>query len=95
MRFTLKVNPHMTDFIVKKLPYDLNSHASLAFIGKYLKRINVNALIDRKFPVRSGVSNSEILKSYLALLCMGKSDFDAVESFRDNAFFKCALGLRA
>lgn len=78
MRFTLKVNPHMTDFIVKKLPYDLNSHASLAFIGKYLKRINVNALIDRKFPVRSGVSNSEILKSYLALLCMGKSDFDAL-----------------
>jgi hypothetical protein len=50
MRFTLKVNPHMTDFIVKKLPYDLNSHASLAFIGKYLKRINVNALIALGFP---------------------------------------------
>jgi hypothetical protein len=40
----------MTDFIVKKLPYDLNSHASLAFIGKYLKRINVNALIALGFP---------------------------------------------
>ena len=83
----------MTDFRIKKLPYDLSSHAGLAFIGKYLKRVNVNALIDPKFPVRSGVANSEILKSYLALLCMGKSDFDAIESFRDNAFFKRALGL--
>lgn len=85
----------MTDFIIKKLPYDLSSHAGLAFIGKYLRRANVNALIDPKFPVRSGVANSEILKSYLALLCMGKSDFDAVENFRTNDFFKRALGLSA
>lgn len=83
----------MTDFLIKKLPYDLSSHAGLAFIGKYLRRVNVNALIDPKFPVRSGIANSEILKSYLALLCLGKSDFDAIEGFRDNAFFKRALGL--
>jgi hypothetical protein len=43
--------------------------------------------------VRSGVSNSDILKSYLALLCLGKSDFDAIENFRGNAFFIRALGL--
>jgi Transposase DDE domain group 1 len=85
----------MTDFHIKKLPYDLSSHAGLAFIGKYLKRVNVNALIDPRFPLRAGVANSEILKSYLALLCMGKSDFDAIENFRDNAFFKRALGLAA
>ena len=85
----------MTEFVIKKLPYDLSSHAGLAFIGKYLKRVNVNALIDPKFPVRSGVANSEVIKSYLALLCMGKSDFDAIESFRGNAFFKRALGLGA
>lgn len=46
----------MTEFLIKKLPYDLSSHAGLAFIGKYLKRVNVNALIDPKFPVRSGVA---------------------------------------
>ena len=83
----------MTNFAIKKLPYDLISHAGLAFIGKYLKRVKVNALIDPKFPVRTGAANSEILKSYLALLCLGKSDFDAIESFRDNAFFKRVLGL--
>ena len=83
----------MTDFIIKKLPYDLSSHAGLAMIGKYLKRININALIDPAFPVRSGVANSAILKSYLALLCLGKNDFDAIENFRGNAFFMRALGL--
>jgi len=94
MLLTLKVSTNMTDFIIKKLPYDLSSHAGLAFIGKYLKSIKINSLIDSVFPVRSGVANSDILKSYLGLLCLGKNDFDAIENFRTNAFFKRALGLR-
>ena len=48
----------MTDFIIKKLPYNLSFHAGLALVGKYLKRVNVNALNDPIFPVRSGVANS-------------------------------------
>ena len=71
----------MTDFIIKKLPYDLSSNAGLALVGKYLKRININALVDPKFPIRGGVANSDILNCYLALLCLGKNDFDAVEAF--------------
>ena len=94
MLLTLKVSTNMTDFIIKKLPYDLSSHAGLAFIGKYLKSIKINSLIDSVFPVRSGVANSDILKSYLGLLCLGKNDFDAIENFRTNAFFKRALGLK-
>jgi Transposase DDE domain group 1 len=93
MVFTQKVKSTMTDFIIKKLPYDLSSHAGLAFIGKYLKSIKINSLIDSAFPVRSGVANSDILKSYLGLLCLGKNDFDAIENFRTNAFFIRALGL--
>ena len=95
MWLTLQVSPSMTDFIVKKLPYDLSSHAGLALVGQYLKRINVPALIDPAYPVRSGVANSDLLKSYLGLLCLGKNDFDAIGSFRDNKFFMRALGLRA
>ena len=95
MLFTQKVSKDMTDFIIKKLPDDLSSHAGLAFIGKYLKSIKINSLIDSAFPVRSGVANSDILKSYLGLLCLGKNDFDAIENFRTNAFFIRALGLKA
>ncbi len=83
----------MAKFIIKQLPHDLSFHARLALIGKYLKRININSLIDPAFAVRSGVASSTILKSYLDLLCLGKNDFDAIENFRDNAFFMHALGL--
>lgn len=83
----------MTRLIIKKLPYDLSSHAGLALVGQYFKSINLNSLVDPAFPVRSGVANSSILKSYLALLCLGKNDFDAIENFRGNAFFQRALGV--
>ncbi len=88
MLFTLKVSNIMTEFIIKKLSYELSSHAGLAFVGKYLKGIKFNSLVDPMFPVRSGVANSDILKSYLALLCLGKNDFDAIENFRGDEFFK-------
>ena len=83
----------MTDFIIKRLPYDLSSNAGLALVGKYLQRINLNALVDCHFPVRSGVANSDILKCYVALLCLGTTDFDAVEAFRGDAFANRALSL--
>jgi hypothetical protein len=85
----------MTDFIIKKLPYDLSSQAGLALVGQYLKRINTNTVVDPKFPVRSGVANSDIIKSYLGLLCLGKNDFDAIEGFRTDAFFKHSLNVKA
>ena len=90
---TLKVNTTMTDFIIKKLPYDLTSHAGLAFIGKYLKSTNLKSLIDSAFPIRAGIANSDVLKSYIALLSLGKNDFDAIENFRNDDFFKRALDL--
>ena len=73
MLFTLKVSPNMTEFIIKKLSYELSSHAGLVFVGKYLKGIKFNSLVDSMYPVRSGVANSDILKSYLALLCLSSS----------------------
>ncbi|MEN5182180.1 hypothetical protein ABE501_20765 [Comamonas testosteroni] len=67
---------------IKQLPYDLSGQAGLALIGKYLKRINLNALVDPAFPVQGklgGIANSDILKSYL---CLGKNDFEATECQR-------------
>lgn len=61
------------DRLIKKPPYELSSHAGLALVGKYLKHINVNALIDPAFAVRSGVTNSDILKSYLGLRAVPSS----------------------
>ena len=54
----------MTDFVIKQLPYDLSHQAGLALIGKYLKRINLNALVDPAFPVRSGAVSYTHLDVY-------------------------------
>jgi hypothetical protein len=40
----------MSEFVVKQLTYNLSSQAGLAPIGKYLKRINLSALVDPAFP---------------------------------------------
>ena len=69
----------MTDFIIKNSP--IISPPTLA--GQYTKRLRINALVDRKFPVAvDDVPNSDILKSYLGLLVQGKNDFDAIERFQ-------------
>lgn len=94
MLFTQKVNTIMTVFIIKKLPYDLSSHAGLALIGRYLKSTKLKSLLDCAFPIWSGIANSDVLKSYIALLSLGKNDSDAIDNFRDNDFFKRALDLR-
>ncbi|MCK9515818.1 MAG: IS1380 family transposase [Ottowia sp.] len=85
----------MSEFVIKQLPYNLSSQAGLALVSKYLRRINLNALVDPIFPVRWGIANSAILKSYLALLCQGKSDFDAIQAHRADSFFARALNLTA
>ena len=83
------------EFVVKKLPYDLSSHGGLALVGRLFKRINLPAMIDPQYPVRGGIANSDIVKCYLALLTLGKNDFEAVEGFRSQRFAHQALGLRA
>ncbi len=85
----------MRPFIVKQLDYVLTPVAGLALVGHHLNRLApVFKQIDTALPVAGGVANSDVLRSYLGLLLQGKSDFDAIENFRGDAFFKQALGIK-
>lgn len=46
----------MSEFLIQKLPYVLSSQAGLALVGKYLRHINLNVLVNPAFPVRSGAA---------------------------------------
>jgi hypothetical protein len=84
----------MRQLIVKQLDYDLTPVAGLALVGHYLKALQpVLGRLDAALPVKAGVANSDIVRSYLGLLVQGKSDFDAIENFRGDAFYKQALGI--
>lgn len=84
----------MRPLIVKQLDYDLTPVAGLALVGHHLRRLSpVFKQIDRALPVRTGVCNSDIVRSYVGLLVQGKSDFDAIENFRGDTFYKQSLGI--
>lgn len=84
----------MTDFIIKKLPYDLSSNAGTALVGQCLLHREISARLDRRFAVGVGApASSENVKNYHGLLVQGKSDFDAIEPFRKHTFFKRSPGI--
>lgn len=87
-------NPVMRRIEVKQLDYDLMPVGGLALVGHYRKALGPQwRALDGALPVRSGVSNSDVLRSYVGLLVQGKSDFDAVENYRGDKFFKESLGI--
>ena len=84
----------MRKLTVTQLDYDLTPVAGLALAGHYLKALRPTlSRLDAALPVKGGVANSDIVRSYLGLLVQGKSDFDAIENYRGDAFYKQALGI--
>ncbi|WP_367026215.1 IS1380 family transposase [Methylococcus sp. ANG] len=71
----------------------LTSYSGLALIGQCCQAAQVEAVIDPKIPVSQGMRTSDIVKSVVGLLSLGKSDFEAIEPFREDRFFKESLGL--
>jgi hypothetical protein len=82
--------------IISKSTADFTSHAGLGLIGMAIRqRTDLAAEAATVSPVRcDGMPHGDILASYVALLCLGKSDFDAIDAFRDDPYFLEALGLR-
>jgi hypothetical protein len=84
----------MRQLTVKQLQYDLTPVAGLSLVGHYVQALRaVFRQVDAALPIKGGVANSDVLRSYLGLLVQGKSDFDAIENFRGDAFYKQALGI--
>lgn len=67
---------------------NLTSYAGLALIGQCCQAAQVDAVIDPRLPVSQGMRTSDVVKSMVGLLSLGKSDFEAIEPFRGDRFFK-------
>ena len=70
----------------------LTSHSGLALVGRGIARTSLGRDL-ATIPLRHGIAHADCVISYVAMLATGKSDFDAIESRRDDAFFKEALGI--
>jgi hypothetical protein len=54
----------MTDFQIKRLPYNLTAHAGLSLVGQYLKRFaQIDQVIDPRFPIagKGGIATSSLI----------------------------------
>ncbi len=85
----------MRKLIVKQLDYDLTPVAGLALVGHCLQTLKpLLSQLDGAIPIRAGVANSDIVRSYLGLLVQGKSDFDAIENLSRRCFLQARPGHR-
>jgi hypothetical protein len=75
----------------------LTTHAGLASVGallahtKLTKRLNHTVIKELENPFHT---HSDVMKSYLGLLCQGKSDFDHIEPFRRDDVYPICLQLK-
>lgn len=84
----------MKRFIIEQSDEEFyTSHSGLALVGLALNRFtslsSALAVMDAPGDLIAGL---DIIRSYCALLAQGKSDFVAVEQYRDDDFFQEALG---
>jgi hypothetical protein len=69
------------------------SHSGLALVGLCLNRYgNVDQAL-QGLPLRHGIAHGDIVKTYLGILCLGKSDFETVENHRQDRYFQTALDI--
>jgi len=87
----------MKRFIIEKSEEEFySSHSGLALVGLCLNRFTSLAKrLGQLGPLKKGaISHADVLRSYIGLLCLGKSDFEAISGFRQDRFFKESFGLK-
>lgn len=86
----------MKRFIIEKSADEFyTSHSGLALIGLCLNRFtSLRKHLGALPRLRKGsISHADVLRGYLGLLGLGKSDFAGIEGFRRDRFFRESLGL--
>lgn len=86
----------MPKFIFVQSDEDIMPIGGLALVGALLDKTRLNERLN-KIPVKdiknTRIKNSDIIRSYLGLLCQGKNDFEYIEEFRDDPFFQNVLDI--
>ena len=83
-------------FTIEYTDLDLTPSGGLPLVGYLLdkcslkKRMNVSRVPGVPNPA---ISHSDVVCSYMGLLCQGKNDFDHIENERDDIVFSYAMGI--
>ena len=70
------------------------SHSGLALAGACINRYSdLGRYVGKVAKGSDHIAEIDILRSYLGLLCLGKSDYQAIAAMREDDYFKEALGI--
>ncbi len=58
------------------------------------RHTSLNSKIKRAIPDTKDIANTDVIRSYLGLLSLGKSDYEAVTDMRNDKYFKQSLGIK-
>jgi hypothetical protein len=86
----------MKQFVIAQSKKEFyTSHSGLALVGLCLNKLcSLPAKAIDAFPRKvGGIGLDDILRSYVGLLTMGKSDFEAITDCRDDDHFSQSLGV--
>ena len=83
----------MPRFDLKESNRQLTSYAGLSLIGQCCEAAQVERVLDRRIPVSAGMTTGDLFKSVVGLISLGKNDFEAIEPFRHDRFFREALDI--
>ncbi len=88
----------MITFDLSRSRENLTTHSGLALVGMALRPTELDRKINKIQPQQiigtPDISHSDVIRSYVGLLCQGKHAFEAIEDFRgEEPFFGRALGI--
>src|SRR5699024_6978302 len=87
----------MITFKIGETDEKLTPRTGLGLAGLLLSKTLLMERLDKiilpHVTSKPDVSNSDVAKSYLGLLCQGKSEFECIEESRDELFFQYALDI--
>ena len=85
----------MREFKFAQSTSEITGQSGLALIGQALCRHTHLTQELNQLPLRHGIQHADLVKSYLGLLCVGKNDFEAINTLDSELFYTQALGLKA
>jgi hypothetical protein len=83
-------------FTIEYTDLDITPSGGLPLVGHLLEKSSLKKRIDlSKVPgnPNPSISHSDVVYSYIGLLCQGKNDFDHIENERDDVIFSYAMGI--
>jgi len=89
----------MITFELSQSQENLTTHSGLALVGMALRPTQLDKKVNQfRLPAikeTPEISHSDVIRSYIGLLCQGKHAFEAIEAFRgEETFFGLALGIK-